>query len=308
MSVIRGIENVPSELEGPAVAVGVFDGVHWGHRAIFQRLLELARESDTVPVALTFDRHPAELLAPGNAPQYITTLDQRIELIQGIGVEWIVIAEFNRALADLTREEFLSRVVCGRLRARNIVVGANFRFGRNREGDIRYLASAAPAMGVGVSVVSSVIVDGAPVSSTRVRSLIATGRLEDASRLLGRRFALRGTVTQGDKIGRTLGFPTANIRTQPRQLVPARGVYAVEVPVSGSTYGGLCYIGTRPTFGGRRQSIEVHLMGYKGDLYGATLDVVFIRRLRDDMVFDTPEQLAEQIRRDLERIASDSRL
>ncbi|MGB9619789.1 MAG: riboflavin kinase, partial [Armatimonadota bacterium] len=179
--------------------------------------------------------------------------------------------------------------------------GANFRFGRDREGDIRYLASAGPSMGFDVSVVSSVIIDGAPVSSTRIRTLIAAGEIENASRLLGRFFTLRGTVVPGDRVGRTLGFPTANIRTVPRQLVPASGVYAVDVPVSGSAYSGLCYIGTRPTFGGRKQSIEVHLMGYRGDLYGATLDVIFRRRLRDDMVFESPEKLAEQIQRDVER-------
>ena len=306
MAVIRGLENVPPDFEQAVVSVGVFDGVHWGHRAIFQRLVEVARDNGIAPVALTFDKHPAELLVPEMAPSCITTLDQRIELIQDLGVERVIIAEFDLALAELSHEEFLSNVICGTLRARHLVVGSNFQFGKGRKGNIRYLTSAAPAMGLGMSVVSSVIVGGAPVSSTRVRTLIARGDVADASKLLGRRFALRGAVVAGDRVGRSIGFPTANLQTAPRQLVPARGVYAVEVPVSGSAYSGLCYIGTRPTFGGEKLSIEVHLMGYKADLYGSTLDVLFIRRLRDDMVFESPEKLAEQIRRDLGRVTGDA--
>jgi len=305
MTVIRGLEKLTPDFEHAAVAVGVFDGVHWGHRAIFERLVDVARESDIAPVALTFDKHPAELLVPEMAPPYITTLDQRIELIQASDVDRIIIVEFDLALAELSPEEFLRNVIRGTLRARHVVVGSNFQFGKGRKGNIRYLASAAPALGLGVSVVPSVIVAGAPVSSTRVRTLIARGDVADASKLLGRRFALRGTVVPGDRVGRSLGFPTANIQTAPRQLVPAHGVYAVEVPVSGSTYGGLCYIGTRPTFGGQKESVEVHLMGYQGDLYGSTLDVIFARRLRDDMVFESPDKLVEQIKRDLERVSGD---
>jgi riboflavin kinase/FMN adenylyltransferase len=305
MTVIRGLEKLTPDFEHAAVAVGVFDGVHWGHRAIFERLVDVARESDIAPVALTFDKHPAELLVPEMAPPYITTLDQRIELIQASDVDRIIIVEFDLALAELSPEEFLRNVIRGTLRARHVVVGSNFQFGKGRKGNIRYLASAAPALGLGVSVVPSVIVAGAPVSSTRVRTLIARGDVADASKLLGRRFALRGTVVPGDRVGRSLGFPTANIQTAPRQLVPAHGVYAVEVRVSGSTYGGLCYIGTRPTFGGQKESVEVHLMGYQGDLYGSTLDVIFARRLRDDMVFESPDKLVEQIKRDLERVSGD---
>jgi riboflavin kinase/FMN adenylyltransferase len=305
MSVIRGLDKVTADFEHGAIAVGVFDGVHWGHRAIFQRLLEVARGNGIPAVALTFDKHPAELLAPDMAPSYITSLDQRIELIQASGVERIVVAEFDSALADLPHEEFLRAIVCGTLRARQIVVGSNFQFGKGRKGNIRRLTSAGPALGLGVSVVSSVIVGGAPVSSTRVRTLIARGDVADASKLLGRRFALRGVVIPGDRVGRSLGFPTANLQTAARQLVPACGVYAVEVPVSGTSCSGLCYIGTRPTFGGTRGSVEVHLMGYKGDLYGTTLDIIFTRRLRDDMVFETPEQLIDQIKRDLQRVTGD---
>lgn len=303
MNVVYGLDKVQPKSEGAAVAVGVFDGVHWGHRAIFDRLIEVARENRVPSIALTFDRHPAELLAPAMAPNYICTLDQRIELIAALGVEEIVVAEFNRELAELTPELFLRNVIRARLGAKYIVVGSNFRFGKNREGDIRYLSSVGPTLGIGVHIVPSVIIGGGPVSSTRVRALIGRGDVEDAAKLLGRYFALRGTVVPGRRMGREIGFPTANIETSPRQLVPARGVYAVESTIGKSTYKGVCNIGTRPTFGNGTETIEVHFMGFRGNIYGQTLDVVFHRRLRDEMVFESPEKLAEQIRRDLERVA-----
>lgn len=301
MSVIYGLENVPSEPKGRAVAVGVFDGVHWGHKAIFGRLIAEADEAGAEALVLTFEKHPAELLAPNRAPLYINTLDQRIELMQAAGVESIVVADFSPALAGLVREDFLASVLQGRLRAKRIIVGANFRFGRNREGDIRYLGEVAPSLGIKPVVVPAVIVNDGPVSSTRIRALIERGDVEDGSKLLGRRFALRGTVVPGKQIGRTIGFPTANIQTEPRQLVPARGVYGVEVTLENTMYTGVCNIGTRPTFGGEGVTIEVHVIDFQGDIYGRRLDLVFCRRLRDEMAFETPEGLAAQIRKDLER-------
>lgn len=300
MSVIYGLDNVPPEPNGRAVAIGIFDGVHWGHKAIFEQLMRSATEHGIEPLALTFEKHPAELLAPNRAPLYINTLTQRIEFMQSAGVQSIVVGDFNPVLANLTREQFVSSVLRDKLQARCVVVGANFRFGRDREGDIRYLNEVAPSYGMQIVVVSAVIVNGGPVSSTRIRALIERGDVEAASKLLGRRFALRGTVITGRQVGRTIGFPTANISTEPRQLIPARGVYAVEVTVAETMYNGVCNIGVRPTFDGSNQTVEVHLAGFNGDIYGQQLDVMFCRRLRDEMVFETPEHLAEQIRRDLE--------
>jgi len=183
-----------------------------------------------------------------------------------------------------------------------VVVGSNFRFGRNREGDTRYLAQFLPEVQVGLSVVPAVIISGGPVSSTRIRALVNRGDIAEASKLLGKRFTLRGLVVAGEQIGRSLGFPTANLQTEPRQLVPADGVYAVEAAIGKSVFSGVCNIGQRPTFGGGLRTIEVHFMGFEGNLYGTKLDVVFIRRLRDEMVFERPEHLAAQIREDLKRV------
>lgn len=299
MSIIYGLENVPREPKGRAVAIGVFDGVHWGHKAIFERLNSEARDAGVEALALTFEKHPAELLAPTRAPLYINTVEQRVELMQAAGADTIVVADFTPELAGLPRDEFLSSVLRDRLQCRRVIVGSNFRFGRDREGDTRFLSEAAPALGIRVSIVSAVIIDGGPASSTRIRAMIARGDVEAASVLLGRRFALRGVVVQGKQIGQTIGFPTANIQTGPRQLVAGRGVYAVEVKVGMTMYPGVCNIGTRPTFDGHNVTIEVHLSGFVGNLYGERLDVVFCRRLRDEMTFESPEHLAEQIGRDL---------
>lgn len=301
MSALRGLEDIEPVEGGRVVAIGVFDGVHWGHRAIFEEVLRVAKERSLRPTALTFDRHPAELLAPNRAPMYINTLEQRVELIKALGIEDVVVAEFDHELAGLTKEDFVRRVLMDALDTRHLVVGANFRFGRDREGDVRYLAKSLPVTRTEVTVVSAVVIAGGPVSSTRIRSLVSRGDVVDAAKLLGRRFALRGKVVLGRQVGKTIGFPTANIQTGPRQLTPARGVYVVESTIGTTTHGGVCNIGCRPTFDSGADTIEVHLAGFEGDIYGQTLDVVFCRRLRDEMTFESPERLVEQIRKDLEK-------
>lgn len=301
MAVIRGLEAVPAEPRGRAVAVGIFDGVHWGHQAIFHRLVTSAAAAVLPTACLTFETHPTELLAPTRAPEYISTLDQRVELILATGIDDVIVTGFTREVAEMPREDFVGRVLIDALGAKRLVVGANFRFGKGRAGDIRYLVGEGPGMGLEVEAVPAVVIGGGPVSSTRIRAMVGRGDVDEAAKLLGRRFALRGTVVTGRKVGRKLGFPTANLSVAPRQLLPADGVYAVEVQIDHTAHPGVCNIGRRPTFGGQERSVEVHLGGFDGDIYGRTIDVGFVRRLRDEMMFDDPERLAEQIRIDLQR-------
>ncbi len=307
MSVIYGLKNVHNDPGHRVVAIGVFDGVHWGHKAIFERLVAEAELAGSESLVLTFERHPSELLAPNNAPYYISTLDQRIDLIRASGVDSIVVAEFDSAFANLNREDFLNEILLNRLQAQCLVVGANFRFGKNREGDIRYLTENAVEVGLQTVVVPAVVIDSAPVSSTRIRALLQRGDVELASKLLSRRFALRGTVVLGRQIGRTIGFPTANIKSEPRQLIPGRGVYAVETTIDNTLYPGVCNIGTRPTFDGKDIAVEVHIAGFQGDIYGRQLDVVFCRRLRDEIKFSSRDSLVAQIREDVQRASGDCR-
>ncbi|NLN76405.1 MAG: bifunctional riboflavin kinase/FAD synthetase [Armatimonadetes bacterium] len=301
MRVIYGLDNVPDESTDRAVAIGVFDGVHWGHKSIFSHLLQEANNFGLQSLTFTFEKNPAELLAPTRAPYYISTLSQRIELIQSTGVDSVVIADFTPHLAHISREDFLSQVLIDKLRTKRLVVGANFRFGRNREGDIRYLSEVAPDLGIGITVVPAVVIDGGPVSSTRIRAHLLRGDVEIAAKLLGHRFALRGTVVMGNQIGRSIGFPTANVKGEPRQLIPGRGVYAVETTIDKTPYMGVCNIGTRPTFDGEGITVEVHIDGFQGDIYGRQLDVVFCRRLRDELKFSSRDSLVSQIREDLQR-------
>lgn len=298
MSVIQGISNLPSTVERACVGVGVFDGVHWGHRAIFQRVLETADKGCMASVALTFDKHPAEVLAPEKAPMYISSLEQRLDLIMQTGIEYVVVAEFNEQLAQIPRLSFLTNILLEHLKAKAVVVGANFRFGRGREGDVRYLQAEGLKHEIETVIVPSVIIEGAPVSSTRIRGLLAEGNVKSAANMLGHSFVLRGKVVTGRKVGRTLGFPTANIEVSPKHVTPMPGVYAVKVVMGERTYTGMCNVGNNPTFGCNAVTTEVHLIDFDGDLYGQVLDVEFIERIRGEVRFNGPDELVKQISKD----------
>lgn len=302
MSIIRGIANFPSSVEKTCIGVGVFDGVHWGHRAIFEQVLVSACPEGLVTVALTFDKHPSEVLAPQRTPLYISSLEQRVELISQTGIQHVVVAEFSEELARIPREDFLHQILLEQLKAATVVVGANFRFGKDRQGDVRYLNKAGAAQGLGTTIVPSVIIDGAPVSSTRIRALLAQGEVRAAANMLGHSFVLRGEVVPGRQVGRTLGFPTANIDVPAKNVIPAPGVYAVRVELALRIYQGLCNIGNNPTFGGTQTTVEVHLLDFEGDLYDQVLDVEFVDRIRGEVCFEGPDQLIEQINRDKQAV------
>ncbi len=301
MSVIYGLPADRAENRFAAAAIGVFDGVHWGHRAIFQQLVEAATEEDLISTALTFRRHPAEVISPDNAPKYILTLDQRVETILSLGVERVIVFDFE-SVRQLSASEFLNSILVGKLGARALVVGGNFMFGNDREGNTRFLARECPPLGIELMVVPSVIVDGAPVSSTRIRKMISRGEVEQASKLLGVPFVVRGKVEKGRRIGRELGFPTANIAVGDRQQLPSNGVYKVGVEFSGKEYAGLCNVGVKPTFENQDLTVEVHVVGFKGNLYGSELNLSFLHRLRGEMKFESPKHLIEQIKEDLRHV------
>ncbi|MBM3496749.1 MAG: hypothetical protein FJX72_20875, partial [Armatimonadetes bacterium] len=220
------------EPTGPtSVAVGTFDGVHLGHEALIRLAIGSARETLVRSAVLTFDRHPLEVLSPGNAPLMLGTFDQRVERIAGIGPDVTVAATFDEIMRNMTAETFVADVLVGRMRAVVVHVGEGFRFGKGRGGDVGLLRAMGRALGFAVRPLRAVEVDGAPVSSSRVRTLVEAGAVRDAERLLGRPFALSAEVVTGDRIGRELGFPTANLGCAPRQATPGDGVYAVRVAV-----------------------------------------------------------------------------
>jgi riboflavin kinase / FMN adenylyltransferase len=289
-------------VEATAVAIGVFDGVHLGHQRVMRDLAAMASERGMVTAALTFDPHPLEFVAPGRAPQMLTTVEQRAEMLAECGVRILGVLPFLE-IRDLDPRTFVTEILVLRLRAAAVAVGENFRFGRDRGGDAGLLRSMGDEIGFTVEIVE--LVDdggeGGAISSTRIRQLLASGDVEGSARLLGRPFALIGPVIHGDARGRTIGFPTANLHVPDRMAVPADGVYAAWVEWNGAKYPGVVNIGVRPTFGVSQRTIEAHLIDFDTDLYGESLTLHFVGRIRAEQRFDGVDALVAQIGRDREQ-------
>ncbi len=298
MRIVRGLESVPPDARPSVVALGIFDGVHLGHRAILGTALTRARASGLEAVACTFDPHPLEVLQPERAPRPITSLDERLTLIGDSGIDAVVVLAFTREFAAIEPEAFVKDVLLERFRAREIVVGYNHRFGRGARGDARLLAALAERSGFRSHVVPPKTVDGAVVSSSEIRAALGRGDVTTAARDLGRPYAIEGRVTSGAGRGRTLGFPTANIASDLAVLV-ARGVYWGRVHVEGCAHAAVVNVGVRPTFGETTLAVEAHLLDFAGDIYGQTVRLEFLDRLRDEMRFPSVEELKAQVVRDI---------
>ncbi len=289
---------VPPE-GGAAVAVGVFDGVHRGHQAVLAGLARRAAElGGLVTTVLTFDRHPLEVIAPDRAPRLLTTPQRRAELLAAAGVERLAVLTFDERVRGMTPEDFAADVLVGALGASLVTVGADFRFGKDRSGDVTELKELGLGLGYYVEEVD-LLGDGAPVSSTRIRAAVAVGDVAAAAAQLGRPFELAGEVVEGDRRGATIGFPTANLALAENLLLPARGVYAAWAAVGADAHQAVVNVGVRPTFGGERETVEAHLLDFAGDLYGQVLRLRFVARLRDERRFDGVDELAAQIGRDV---------
>src|SRR5712691_5486381 len=266
MRTVRGLESYRPEAVASAVALGAFDGIHLGHRAILGTAVAQARQGGLQAVACTFDRHPMEVLQPRRAPLPITTLDERLELIGETGIDTTVVIPFTPAVASVEAKAFVQDVLVGTLEAREIVVGFNHRFGRGARGDAQLLESLAAPLGFRAHIVPALMVDGVAVSSSEIRAALQRGDLPRAARLLGRHYSIRGEVVRGAGRGRTLGFPTANVKTaRPLLLPPA--VYACQAEVDGAHYQAVINVGVRPTFGETELAVEAHLLDFSGVLY-----------------------------------------
>ena len=298
MRIVRGLDSTPPDGRPSAVALGTFDGVHLGHRAILGTAVSRAREAGVEAVACTFDPHPMEVLQPDRAPRPITPLEERLTLIGDTGVDAVVVLAFTRALAAIEPEAFVKDVLLDRLHAREIVVGYNHRFGRGARGDARLLEDLAGRLGFRAHVVPPMTVDGVAVSSTEIRAALQRGDVRSAARGLGRPYAMAGRVTTGAGRGRTLGFPTANIAPD-RPLLVARGVYRGGVTVDDRQHAAVVNVGVRPTFGEDTLAVEAHLLDFTGDLYGCEVRLDFLDRLRDEMRFPSVEELKAQVFRDI---------
>ena len=302
MRLFHGYEN--AEIARPTVlTLGVFDGLHLGHQLIMRTVVERARAAAAVPTAVTFDPHPRAVLHPASAPPLLQTFDQKIEAFGVLGIEQAIVIRFTPEFARVRAEEFLRDVVHERLHAREVYLGRGFAFGHKREGDIELLRRVGERLGFRAGEVPEVRLRGQRISSSRIRELLAEGRVNLARRMLGRPYGVEGRVVRGQERGRTLGYPTANLLPQNR-VIPARGVYVTATLIEGTWRRSVTNVGVRPTFGqDAAPSVETYVLGWGGDLYGDVVRVRFLHRLRPERRFSGADELKRQIEADVMRAA-----
>jgi riboflavin kinase/FMN adenylyltransferase len=299
MRVYRSLSDVPAAPAGRALALGTFDGVHRGHRRVIGSAVERARDRGLVSTVATFDPHPLQVLRPEEPPALLTSTDQKIALISDLGVDELVAIPFTTERSQQSAEDFCDEVLVERLGARSVSVGSNFHFGHGAAGDAALLGSRPE---FDTDVVELVQDGGGSISSSRIRGLLADGDVAAAADLLGAPFAISGQVVKGDGRGRELDMPTANVQPPAGVILPRSGIYAAQATANGERHPAAVSIGVRPTFGsGGDLRVEAHLIGFDGDLYGRTLQLSFLERLRDEIAFDSPQELVEQMKRDVEQ-------
>lgn len=300
--IARSLDEVPAA--DSVVTIGVFDGVHRGHRTLIGRARRRAEEEGLRSVAVTFDRHPMEVVRPGSQPKYLQSLDHKVASLLDEGIDLVHVLTFDHEFSQQSADEFIRRTLAGPVQARRVVVGANFRFGHGAEGDVQLLAERGDELGFEVEAVTLLEVEGVAVSSSEIRDRIARGEVEWARQGLGRPHVVEGAVVKGDARGQTIGFPTANVEIDDRMQVPARGVYAGHAVVTGgdgTPHPMVLNIGNRPTFGGGHVTVEAHLLDVDMDLYGEHLALHIEHRLRDEMKFSGIDELTAQIAADVTR-------
>jgi riboflavin kinase/FMN adenylyltransferase len=280
------------------LTIGTFDGVHLGHQQLLQRLKALADSSGLLAAVLTFRNHPRLVLNSELELSYITTLEDRLDLLRGQGIDLVISVDFTRDLSLLGAREFVG-LLCGHLKMKSLVVGPDFALGHGREGDISTLTHLGEEMGFRVQAIEPTMMMGDVIKSSKTRGLIAQGDVETASRMLGRWYALTGLVVEGDRRGRLLGFPTANLSLDPSVVIPADGIYATWVVVDGRRCQGATCIGLRPTFGVNSRTVETFILDFQGDIYGKPITLEFAGRLRDEQAFPNVEALVEQMKIDV---------
>jgi riboflavin kinase/FMN adenylyltransferase len=301
MRVIREADGELAAPRGAVATVGNYDGIHLGQRAVLERVVARARQLARPALAITFEPHPLRVLAPERAPRRLTTDLQRLRLLEGLGLDALCVLEFTPELASWPAERFVRELLAARLALHELHVGSRFAFGRGRSGSLALLERMGAELGFRAFGVPEVEVRGEPVSATRIRSALAAGRVEDAAELLGRPYAVDGRVVEGDRRGRTLGFPTLNLATS-NEILPADGVYvtAAEFPERGERAPGVANVGLRPTIGrDAAPVVEAHLLDFGRDCYGEEVELRFLARLRGERRFPSLSALTEQIARDV---------
>lgn len=300
MRIYRALKEIIGHEQGCVVAVGNFDGVHLGHGAILQQTVESAGVGDSPSLVMTFSVHPANRLRPDKAPGIIMRIEDRLTLMERAGIQAALVLPFDTQLAVMEPEEFVDRVLVDALNSVEVVAGEGWRFGKDRAGDMDLLSTLGGERGIKVNGIPAQKLGGLPISSTRIREALARGEVDLAARLLGRPHFVRGIVEHGEGRGISLGYPTVNLSCN-NSIVPSRGVYAAAFAHAGKVGPAGVNIGIRPTFGTGPDTVEAHLVGEIGDIYGEEVTLIFLARLRDELAFPDKGSLGDQIGRDIAR-------
>lgn len=303
MDVLRDPLGNDDPPRGAVLSIGNFDGIHIGHQAVLTHVVDRARSMNVPAIAMTLDPHPIKLLRPSDAPRLLTTLEQRLALIARTGIDTTLVLPFTHRLARMSADSFVRDVVVARLAVREVYIGKNFKFGADRGGDVQLLEAMGIELGFRAAAAPIVEAAGGVVSSTRVRQAVAEGRVEEAAMLLARAVFIDGSVLEGKRLGRTLGFPTLNIEVE-NEIEPGHGVYvtAVHIPSFGRTFPAVTNVGVRPTvYQNSLTTVESHLLDFTADVYGERVRLFYLQRLRGERTFSSTTQLMSQIRRDVEQ-------
>ncbi len=302
LQVIRSAAEFPTAGRKVSLAIGMFDGVHLGHQQVIRHAVADAEQHEGVTIVVTFDRHPSTIVAPTRVPPLIYSLPQKLRAIASLDADAVLLVHFDEAFSRQPGEVFIRQLAKEFSPLHGITVGSSFTFGHKRDGNVELLKKLGVELGFTVHGIAAVSLDNVPVSSTRVRELIRSGALDRAAEMLGRKYALGGTIIQGDHIGRKFGFPTANIDSTDRAL-PPNGVYAVHAYVRGSRHRAVLNIGVRPTITSPtpQPRVEAHLLNFNGDIYGEEMELTFVKKLRDEQRFPSIDALRAQIQQDVEQ-------
>ena len=304
MEIVKGINNLNSDWDGAVLSIGNFDGVHLAHKNICAKLQEKSQSEKLKSVILTFEPHPLSIVAPDRCPSLMTTLSEKIIRLENEGVDLMVVEPFTESLSDFSPEEFVMTYIVNGIKAKHVLVGYNFHFGKNRKGNIEYLETLGREFEFSVEVLDPFTFEEKVVSSTEIRKMLASGSVADASLLLGTRHSLEGLIEKGDGRGSGIGFPTANI-SSPSTLIPSNGVYACWAKVKSFSKDFLptvLNIGNRPTFDGQNVTIEAHIINWEGgDIYGEEIRLEFVEKIRNEMKFSSVEKLVDQIALDVKK-------
>jgi len=304
VKIIDGADSIHERFPYPVLTIGNFDGVHLGHQAIFRMLIERAREKQGTSIVFTFIPHPLRVIAPERAPKLITNYKDKFQLIENAGIDIIICTNFTKEFANITAEDFVTNFLCTILGVKEIFIGSNYLFGKGRKGSPELLKEIGEKCGFSVTVIDEIKINNTVPSSSGIRTLIAKGKVDAASILLGRAYSVEGIVIEGAKRGKNiLHIPTANLLTA-NELLPKDGVYAVTAEINGKKYGGATNIGFNPTFGDKNFSFETHILDFNGELPGKIMRVSFIKRIRDEIKFSNAYDLEAQIQKDIENVKS----